>query len=207
VRDQSAASCTASAHGYAGCAPSSQTARARTAPQLLRTARIHKEGEGTAAEETLSRSSRPKRLRIKKTSKLRLPTDIKPRYFLARGSAADRGAPARRRCGPSRHPSVARPGAALRSLVEVFARREDLAQMRARPRAERFHCLPQGATKLGQLVVHTLWSSGEDPTLNSFWARPLPTSTLSSSAATRSTPRTLPCSMPRRTFQPAGAPR
>src|ERR1700732_3545314 len=47
-------------------------------------------------------------------------------------------------------------------LVELFARREDLAHMSARPRTERFHGLPQGAAELGQFVIHTLRSGGED---------------------------------------------
>ena len=34
--------------------------------------------------------------------------------------------------------------------------------MSARPRTERFHGLPQGAAELGQFVIHTLRSGGED---------------------------------------------
>jgi hypothetical protein len=46
--------------------------------------------------------------------------------------------------------------------VELFSRCEDLAHMSARPRTERFHGLPQGAAELGQFVIHTLRSGGED---------------------------------------------
>ena len=46
--------------------------------------------------------------------------------------------------------------------VELFARCEDLAHMSTRPQTERFHGLPQGAATLGQLVIHTLRSGGED---------------------------------------------
>src|ERR1700737_3112678 len=47
-------------------------------------------------------------------------------------------------------------------LVELFPRCEDLAYMSARPRTERFPGLPQGAAELGQFVIHTLRSGGEN---------------------------------------------
>src|SRR6202040_4029361 len=46
--------------------------------------------------------------------------------------------------------------------VELFPRCEDLAHMSARPQAERFDGLPQSAAELGQFVIDTLRTGGED---------------------------------------------
>src|SRR5437868_3558310 len=50
--------------------------------------------------------------------------------------------------------------------VEPFPRCHYLAQMSARPQTERLHGLPQGATELGQFVIHTLRRGGKHSPLH-----------------------------------------